>query len=158
MVNTHHAILNALPQPPRFAREIEEIIEEGLVSDTGAFVVEALGKKDGKEVRVESHLFAPGFVESYEKFGLTGEQYLTGQGGFMFTKLFVNDFLEGQSGFISSAELSEEANDQYLKYAAELDITVERRIIEDDPYFKNQAPAKEYKPWWEMPTITKVEL
>lgn len=55
MVNTHHAILNALPQPPRFAREIEEIIEEGLVSDTGAFVVEALGKKDGKEVRVESH-------------------------------------------------------------------------------------------------------
>ena len=64
MVNTHHAILNALPQPPRFAREIEEIIEEGLVSDTGAFVVEALGKKDGKEVRVESHLFAPGFVES----------------------------------------------------------------------------------------------
>ena len=109
-------------------------------------------------MRVESHLFAPGFVESYEKFGITGEQYLTGQGGFMFTKLFVNDFLEGQSGFISSAELSEEANDQYLKYAAELDITVERRIIEDDPYFKNQAPAKEYKPWWEMPTITKVEL
>ena len=158
MVNTHHAILNALPQPPRFAREIEEIIKEGLVSDTGAFVVEALGKKDGKEVRVESHLFAPGFVESYEKFGITGEQYLTGQGGFMFTKLFVNDFLEGQSGFISSAELSEEANDQYLKYAAELDITVERRIIEDDPYFKNQASAKEYKPWWEMPTITKVEL
>ncbi|NBI62176.1 hypothetical protein D3Z38_03685 [Clostridiales bacterium] len=97
-------------------------------------------------------------LEPYEKFGVTGEQYLTGQGGFMFTKLFVNDFLKDMSGFISSAELSEEANAQYLKYAEELEITIERRIIEDDPYFKNQEPVKEYKPWWDMPTVTKVEL
>mgnify|MGYP004446019877 FL=1 len=115
-------------------------------------------KKDGKPVRVESHLSAPGFVESYEKFGVTGEQYLTGQGGFMFTKLFINDELEGQSGFISSAELSEEANDKYLEYAKELEITVERRIIFEDPYFENQAPVKEFKDWWEQPTITPVEL
>ena len=158
LVNTHEVILKFLPSPPRFAHEVEEIIKEGLVSDDGAFVVEALGKKDGKPVRVESHLSAPGFVESFEKFGVTGEQYLTGQGGFLFTKLFVNDQLEDQSGFISSAELSEEANDKYLEYAAELEITLERRIIYDDPYFEEQEPAKEFVPWWEQPTITPVEL
>ena len=156
MVNTHNAILNALPHPPRFEHEIKEIIDEGLVSDTGAFVCEAMGKKDGKDVRVESHLFAPGFVESFEKFGVTGEQYLTGQGGFLFTKLFVNDELD-QTGFISSAELTEEANDRYLEYAAELGITIERRIVWDDPYYKEQPPVKEYKPWWDGPTITPVE-
>ncbi len=156
MVNTHNAILSALPHPPRFAHEIQEILDEGLVSDTGAFVVEAMGKKDGKDVRVESHLFAPGMVESFEKFGITGEQYLTGQGGFLFTKLFVNNQLD-QTGFISSAELTEEANDKYLEYAKELEITVERRIVWDDPYFKEQAPAKEFKPWWDGPTITPVE-
>ena len=32
------------------ASEVQEIIDEGLVSDTGAFVCEAMGKKDGKEV------------------------------------------------------------------------------------------------------------
>ena len=115
-----------------------------------------MGKKDGKDVRVESHLFAPGFVESFEKFGVTGEQYLTGQGGFLFTKLFVNDELD-QTGFISSAELTEEANDRYLEYAAELGITIERRIVWDDPYYKEQPPVKEYKPWWDGPTITPVE-
>ena len=43
----HNVILSRLPHPPRFSAEIEEILEEGLVSDTGAFVVEAMGKKDG---------------------------------------------------------------------------------------------------------------
>ncbi len=157
MVDSHEVILKKLPQPPRFEREIKEIIEEGLISDTGAFVCEAMGKKDGKDVRVESHLFAPGFVESFEKFGVTGEQYLTGQGGFLFTKLFVNDELD-QTGFISSAEMTEEANDRYLEYAAELEITIEKRTIYDDPYYENQPPAKKYQTWWEGPTQTPVEL
>ncbi|MCQ2546981.1 MAG: hypothetical protein MJ161_05480, partial [Clostridia bacterium] len=99
----------------------------------------------------------PGMVESFEKFGVSGEQYLTGQGGFMFTKLFVNDELEGQTGFISSAELSDEANDKYLEYAKELEITIERRIVWDDPYFEKQDAVKEFQPWWEQPTITPVE-
>lgn len=75
----------------------------------------------------------------------------------MFTKLFVNDELEGQTGFISSAELSEEANDKYLEYAEELEITVERRIVWDDPYYENQPPVKEFVEWWDHPTITDVE-
>ena len=119
-------------------------------------VIEAYGQKDSRDVLVETHVSAPGFVDSFEKAGITAEMYLTGQGGFLFTKLFVNDQLD-QTGFISSAELTEEANDKYLEYAKELEITVERRIVWDDPYFKEQAPAKEFKPWWDGPTITPVE-
>lgn len=137
MVIPHNVILKHLPHPPRFAHEIKEIIDEGLVSDTGAFVVEAMGKKDGKDVRVETHVFAPGLVEAFEKFGVSGEQYLTGQGGFLFTKLFVNDKMS-QTGLISSDMLTEDENDQYLKWAAELDITLERRFVYDDPFYAEQ--------------------
>lgn len=157
MVNTHNVILNALPKPPRFDYEIKEILDEGLVRDDGAFVVEAIGRKNGKPVRVESHLSAPGFAESYEKFGVSGEQYLTGQGGFLFTKLFVNDKMS-LTGFISSDMLTEEENDQYLEWAKELEITIERRFVYDDPNFEKQEPAKDFVPWWDGPTVTPVEL
>ena len=69
----------------------------------------------------------------------------------------MNDQLD-QTGFISSAELTDEANDKYLEYAKELEITVERRIVYDDPYYREQPPVKEFKPWWEKPAITPVEL
>lgn len=139
----HDVVLKCLPPAPRFTHEIREILDEGLISDTGAFVVEAIGRKDGRDVRVESHLFAPGLQESYEKFGVSSEQYLTGQGGFLFTKLFVNDMMS-QTGMISSDMLTEEENDQYLAWAKDLGITVERRFVYDDPWFKEQEPAAEY--------------
>ena len=89
---------------------------------------EAMGKKDGRDVRVESHLFAPGFAESFEKFGVTGEQYLTGQGGYLFSKLLLNDAFAGQSGMISSDMLSDAQVDEYFRYAAELGITLETKV------------------------------
>ena len=55
-------MLKHLPPAPKYKEEIKEIIEEGLVSDTGAIVVEAIGTKTEK-VLVESHVFAPGLVE-----------------------------------------------------------------------------------------------
>ncbi len=152
----HDVILSMMPAPPRFPHEIKEILDEGLVSDTGAFVVEAMGKKDGRPVRVESHLSAPGLADSYEKYGVSGEQYLTGQGGFLFTKLFVNDKMS-QTGLISSDMLTDDQNDQYLAWAEELDITIERRFVYDDPYYENQEDAAEYNPWWEGDTIVPID-
>ncbi len=152
----HDLVLGMLPAPPRFSYEIKEILDEGIISDSGAFVVEAMGKKDGKPLRVESHLFAPGLVESYEKYGISGEQYLTGQGGFLFTKLFIDDKMS-QTGLISSDMLTPEENDQVIAWAAELDITVERRFEYDDPYYENQEDAVEYEPWWEGDTIVPVD-
>ena len=94
-------IVNFMPKPPKFEHEIKEIIDEGIVSDDGCMVVEAYGKKDGKDILVENHVFAPGIVESFEKAKMTGEMYLTGQGGFLFSKMFVNDEFD-MTGLITS--------------------------------------------------------
>ncbi|MCE2604170.1 hypothetical protein LH384_34325, partial [Pseudomonas aeruginosa] len=82
-----------------------EIIEEGLVTDSGAMVVEAIGEKDGKKIKVETHVFAPGLIESFKRAGITSEMYLTGQGGALFTKMFVEDKFT-QTGLISSDMLT----------------------------------------------------
>nr|HPO04994.1 hypothetical protein [Bacillota bacterium] len=119
-----------LPPAPKYKEEIQEILDEDLVSDSGAMVVEAIGKKDGKDVLVETHVFAPGLVESFQRAGITSEMYLTGQGGALFTKMFVKD-LYTQKGLISSDMLTFEQVDQYLKWAEDLGITLQ---IEVKPY------------------------
>ena len=125
----HDVILKHVPQAPKDPEEIKKIIDEGIVSDGGAFVVEAFGKRDGKDVMVELHLFAPGLVESYEKAKMTGEMYLTGQGAFLYTKLFVNDMID-QKGLISSDMLDDRQVEQYIKWAEELGITYDMQIKE----------------------------
>jgi len=120
-------IYGHLPPAPKTRAEIQEIIDEGLVSDEGAFVIEAYGKKDGKELMVDLHVFAPGFIESFEKSGLTSEMYLTGQGGFLFTKMLVENKFT-QKGLISSDMLTDDQVDYYLECAAKLDITYEIEI------------------------------
>ena len=120
-------ILAHVPPAPRSKEEVKEIINEGLVSDTGAFVVEAIGRKDGKDVMVDTHVFAPGLVDSFERAGISSEMYLTGQGGFLFTKMFVNDKYT-QHGLISSDMLTDDQVDYYLDCANDLDITFEVEI------------------------------
>ena len=119
-----HLVLQHIPPAPRYKEEIQEILKEGLVSDSGAMVVEAIGIKDGKKVLIETHVFAPGLVESFQKAGISSEMYLTGKAGALFTKMFVND-LYTQKGLISSDMLTEEQNDYYLKCAADLGITLQ---------------------------------
>ena len=55
--------------------------------------------------------------------------YLTGQGGYLFTKLFVNDKFD-QTGLISSDMLTFEQVDCYFEYAKELDITLDTTVKE----------------------------
>ena len=121
-------ILSHIPPAPKYHDEIKEILDEGLVKDEGAFVSEAIGTKDGKKVLVETYVYAPGCVESFERAGITGEQYMTGQCGSLFTKMFVNDDYT-QTGLISSDMLTYEECDKYLAYAAALDITSETEVI-----------------------------
>lgn len=123
-------IVGSVPAAPKFEHEIKDIIDEGIVCDSGCMVIEAYGKKDGKDVLVENHVFAPGIVEAFEKAGMTGEMYLTGQGGFLFSKMFVNDDYEDMTGLISSDMLPMDKVDKYLAYAKELDITVETKVKE----------------------------
>ncbi|MFA5637981.1 MAG: saccharopine dehydrogenase NADP-binding domain-containing protein [Anaerovoracaceae bacterium] len=129
MVAPFDVVLEHLPPAPKYHHEIQEIINEGLVNEEGCMVVEAIGMKDGKEITVEIHVYAPGLVEAFEKSGLTAEMYLTGQGGSLFTKLFVEG-LYTQKGLISSDMLLQDQVDIYLSWAEALDITIEVRIIE----------------------------
>ena len=124
-------IVDSIPAPPKFAREIKEIIDEGIVSDDGCMVVEAYGKKDGRHILVENHVSAPGLVEAFEKAGMTGEMYLTGQGGYLFSKMFVNDDFE-ITGLITSDMLPMDNVDRYFEYAKDLGITIDTKIKELD--------------------------
>ena len=123
-----NVVLGHIPPAPKYKEEIQAILDEGLVSDTGCMVVEAIGKKDGEDVMVETHVFAPGLEESFKLAGITAEMYLTGQGGALFTKMLVNDKF-GQKGLISSDMLTEEQVDQYFEYAEILGITLETKIV-----------------------------
>ena len=129
MVEPFDVIINHIPKPPKFRHEIQEIIDEGIVCDDGCMVIEAYGKKDGKDILVENHVFSPGLAEAFEKAGMTGEMYLTGQGGYLFSKMFVNDDFD-MTGLISSDMLPLDKVDKYFEYAKELDIIMETKIKE----------------------------
>ncbi len=120
-------IVNHLPPAPRFREEIQEILDEGLVRDEGAFVVESVGRRKGTRVMVETYLHSPNCAESFRRAGITGEQYLTGQCGWIFTKMFISEDYT-QTGLISTDMLTYDECDRYIEYAAELDITLETRL------------------------------
>jgi hypothetical protein len=90
-------------------------------------VAEAIGKKNGKKTLVEVHVFAPGIIDSFKKSKMTAEQYLTGQSGAMYTKLFVND-VYSQTGLITSDMLTYQEINIYLKSIAKYDITLKTII------------------------------
>ena len=120
-------VLKHIPPAPKYKEEIQAILDEGLVMDSGCMVIEAIGQKDGEDIMVETHVFAPGLEESFKLAGLTAEMYLTGQGGALFTKMFANDKFD-QHGLISSDMLSDDQVDCYFDYAAKMGITLETKI------------------------------
>lgn len=122
-------VLKHVPPAPKYREEIKSILDEGLLSDEGCMVIEAKGQKAGRDILVETHVFAPGLAESFERSGISAEMYLTGQGGALFTKLFANDRYE-QKGLITSDMLTDAEVDYYFASAAALEITLDTRIIE----------------------------
>jgi hypothetical protein len=128
-ISPFYFILSQIPHAPKYEEEIQSFIDEGLALDSGCMVIEAYGQKDGKDVLVETHVMAPGFVESFERAKITAEMYLTGQGGYLFSKMFVNGKFD-QKGVISSDMLTFEQVDTYFEYAAALGITLETKVKE----------------------------
>lgn len=131
-------IMSHIPPAPKDPEEIKAIIDEGIIEDGGAFVCEAYGKRKGRDVMVDLHVQAPGIIDSYNKAKMTGEMYLTGQGAFLFTKLFVNDMIT-QKGLISSDMMDDAQVEQYLKWADELDIKYTIDIREGVYYKEDEA-------------------
>jgi len=124
--------LTLTPPAPKYPDEIKAILDEGLECEEGAFLIRVDGEKDGKPLRIDNYVNAPGVFDAFEKAGLTAETYLTGQCGALFTKMFVNDKIH-QKGLFPPEVFDDEQRTFYLKEAAKLDITVDR-IVERPLY------------------------
>ena len=112
------------PPAPSDPDTIKEALSEGMALEEGAALVRVQGQKDGKSVCLNNYINAPGLTESFEKYGITHESFLTGQSAFLFAKLFVNDKIDLQGVFQPEA-LEAGAREYYLKEAADLGITVD---------------------------------
>jgi saccharopine dehydrogenase (NAD+, L-lysine-forming) len=120
-------ILKLAPPAPKYPDEIKEILEEGLECEEGAFLIRVEGVTNGKPVRIDNYINAPGLGESFDKAGLTAETYLTGQCGALFTKMFVNDRIH-QKGMFPPEVFNARQRSYYLSEAAKLDITVDQSV------------------------------
>ncbi|HAK47036.1 MAG TPA: hypothetical protein DCO79_14110 [Spirochaeta sp.] len=115
------------PPAPKYADEIKAVLDEGMVSEDGVFLVRVTGKKDGKTSRVDLYCYAPGLTDAFEKAGITHESYFTGQAAFLFTKMFVNDVINTKGCFPPEC-LEDKERDYYLSEAAKLDILVDEVV------------------------------
>jgi saccharopine dehydrogenase (NAD+, L-lysine-forming) len=120
-------MLKLTPPAPKYPSEIKEILDEGLEHEEGAMLIRVDGIRDGKPVRVDNYVNAPGLGESFERAGLTAETYLTGQCGSLFTKMFVNDKVH-QKGMFPPEVFDAQQRSYYLNEAAKLDITVDQIV------------------------------
>jgi saccharopine dehydrogenase (NAD+, L-lysine-forming) len=115
------------PPAPSDPATIKEALSEGMALEEGAALVRVQGLKNGKPVCLDNYINAPGLIESFEKYGITHESFLTGQSAFLFTKLFVNDKITAQ-GVFPPEVLEADAREYYLKEAACLGITVDEIV------------------------------
>lgn len=113
------------PPAPKYPDEIKAVIDEGMISEEGAFLIRVKGKKDGNDLTIDSYVNAPGLTEAFERAQITHESYMTGQCAFLFTKMFVNGKISTK-GVFPPEVLEAEEREYYLKEAAKLDITVDQ--------------------------------
>ncbi len=124
-------VIDHAPDAPKYKKEIEEIIKEGLITEEGAFQVLVKGEKGGKPMTVTSYVNAPGLIEAYRKAGISHEAYLTGQSAFIFTKMMIEDVVN-QKGCIAPEVLNAEAREFFFREAAKLDITFDKEVKMQD--------------------------
>jgi len=115
------------PPAPKYPDEIKKVIDAGIESDEGAFLVRVDGEIDGNEVRIDSYLNTPGLSDSFERAGISHEAYLTGQSAYLFTKLLVREKID-QKGVFPPEALGAPARAYYLEEAAKLDLTVDEVV------------------------------
>lgn len=122
-------VLELCPPAPKYPAEIQAIIDAGVILEEGAFLVRVEGQKDGRPVRMDSYVNAPGLVVSFEKSGLSHEAYLTGQCGAVFVKMLVDDAFT-EKGLFVPEQLPADSRRFCFQELAELDITVDE-IVEN---------------------------
>jgi len=120
-------ILKLTPPAPSSPEEIKEVIDEGIEIEEGAAMVRVEGIKDGKHVRYDNYMSAPGLVESFNIYEITHEAFMTGQAAFLFTKLFVHDKID-QQGVIVPEILGPNIRNFYFQESKKLGIIAEEVV------------------------------
>jgi len=123
-ISPMNLVLKLTPAAPSSPEEIKEVIEGGIEIEESAAMVRVEGMKDGKQARFDNYISAPGLVESFERYQITHEAFLTGQAAFLFTKLFVHDKIN-QKGVLVPESLSSGVRNYYFQEAAKLGIIIE---------------------------------
>ncbi len=115
------------PPAPKYPDEIQAVLDEGMYSEEGAFLIRVEGVKDDRKTRIDSYVNAPGLTEAFKKAGITHESYLTGQAAFLFTRMLVNGKITTR-GVFPPEVLAADEREYYFKEAAKLDITIDQYI------------------------------
>jgi len=120
-------VLKLCPPAPKFPDEIKQILDEGLVMEEGAFLVRVDGTRDGKRLRSDAYVNAPGLVEAFETSGLSHEAYLTGQCAAVFVRMMVDDAFADKGLFVPE-QLPADARRYCFQKLTALKITVDNSI------------------------------
>jgi saccharopine dehydrogenase-like NADP-dependent oxidoreductase len=115
------------PPAPKYEKEIQEVIDEGLELEEGVMLVRVDGLKDGEKVRIDTYVNTPGLLESFAKARISHEAYFTGQCGWLFTKMLIKGEVS-QKGVFPPEALEAKSRAYFLEEAAKLDITVDQYI------------------------------
>lgn len=125
MVVPMELVSTLTPPAPKYPEEIQAVLDEGMISEEGAFLVRVAGKRGGKNLTIDSYVNAPGLTESFQRARITHESYMTGQAAFLFTKMFIRGKIAA-SGVFPPEVLGAEERAFYLREAAKLGITVDQ--------------------------------
>jgi saccharopine dehydrogenase-like NADP-dependent oxidoreductase len=120
-------VLKLCPPAPKFPDEIKAILDEGLMTEEGAFLIRVDGSQEGKPVRIDCYVNAPGLVEAFETSGLSHEAYLTGQCASVFVKMMV-DGVFVEKGLFVPEQLHADARQYFFRELAALGVTVDEIV------------------------------
>ncbi len=120
-------ICKLTPAAPSDPDSIRDALSDGMAMQEGATLVRVEGKKEGRKIRIDNYINAPGLVECFEKYNTTHEAFVTGQSAFLFSKLFVRGKIDA-SGVYPPEVLEQDARTFYLQQAANLGITVNETV------------------------------
>jgi saccharopine dehydrogenase-like NADP-dependent oxidoreductase len=120
-------LMKQIPRAPRFDNEIQEIIDEGIIQEEGAFLVRVKGLKDGTPVQIDCYTNFPGLVESFATSRMTHESYSTGQCAAVFSTMMVEGHFK-EAGIFVPEQLDAACRGYVLSELAKLNITVDEYV------------------------------
>ena len=133
-------ILKLCPPAPKYPDELKAIIDDGVISEEGAFLVRVEGYQSENPMRIDSYAIGPGLVEAFETSGLSHEAYLTGQCASVFVKLMVdNAFVE--KGVFVPEQLGADARQYCFRNLAELGVTIDETLQKTSVYSRESSQS-----------------